>query len=97
MRNIPGFRTEAVACTVLSIVLTPLAAFAQDTTFSVIVYGKNIGHLIAETKGDVTRVDFDYKSNGRGPTMKEVVRTCPKEAVRGQNRFLRRPCCTLPA
>jgi len=74
MRNVAGFLQEAMACTLLFIVLTPLAAPAQNTTFSLILSGKNVGHLIAQTKGDVTNVDFDYKSNGRGPTIKEVIR-----------------------
>jgi hypothetical protein len=44
----------------------------------VIYSGKNVGHLIAETKGDVTTIDYDYKTNGRGPTMPEVIRTGPE-------------------
>ena len=55
--------------------LVPSFAAAETTTFSVILVGKNVGHLIAETKGDLTTVDYDYKTNGRGPTMSEVIRT----------------------
>ena len=55
--------------------LVPSIAAAETTTFSVILVGKNVGHLIAETKGDLTTVDYDYKTNGRGPTMSEVIRT----------------------
>jgi len=62
---------------VLVSLLPPFAA-AQTTTFSVIYSGKNIGHLIAETKGDVTTVDYDYKNNGRGPTISELIRTGPE-------------------
>jgi len=43
-----------------------------------ILAGKNIGHLIAETKGDLTTVDYDYKNNGRGPTISELIRTDPE-------------------
>jgi hypothetical protein len=34
---------------------------------------KNIGHLIAETSGDKTTVDYNVKNNGRGPTIAESV------------------------
>ena len=75
MRNILGFLQQALACTLLLKILIPLPALAQGAAFSVIYSGKNIGHLIAETKGDLTSVDYDYKDNGRGPTIKEVIRT----------------------
>jgi hypothetical protein len=58
--------------------LIPSFAATGTTTFSVIYSGKNVGHLIAESKGDMTTVDYDYKSNGRGPTMSEVIRTGPE-------------------
>ena len=51
----------------------PTLASAETATFG----GKNVGHLIAETSGDSTTVDFDIKNNGRGPTMAEVIRTGP--------------------
>jgi len=52
----------------------PMLASAEVARFSVIFGGKNVGHLIAETKGDETRIDFDVKNNGRGPTMTESIR-----------------------
>jgi imidazolonepropionase-like amidohydrolase len=58
--------------------LVPSFAAGQTTNFSVIFAGKNVGHLIAETKGDLTTVDYDYKNNGRGPTISEVIRTGPE-------------------
>jgi imidazolonepropionase-like amidohydrolase len=58
--------------------LIPSFAAAGTTTFSVIYSGKNVGHLIAETKGDLTTIDYDYKTNGRCPTMSEVIRTGPE-------------------
>ena len=51
---------------------------AETTTFSVLYQGKNLGHLIAETKGDLTAIDYDYKNNGRGPTISETIRTGPE-------------------
>ena len=42
-----------------------------------ILGGRNVGRLIADTKGDVTSVDFDVKDNGRGPTITESIRMGP--------------------
>jgi hypothetical protein len=64
------------ACVLLVLLIASFAA-GQTATFSVIFSGRNVGHLIAETKGDATSVDYDYKDNGRGPTIKEVIRTGP--------------------
>ena len=50
-------------------------AHAATERFTVIFGQKNVGHLIADTNGDTTTIDFDYKNNGRGPTMKETLRT----------------------
>lgn len=49
-------------------------ALADAARFSVISGGKNIGSLIAETTGDQTRVTYDVKDNGRGPTISETMR-----------------------
>jgi hypothetical protein len=51
----------------------PLSALAQTATYSVMFGGKNIGHLIAQTHGDKTSIDFDVKDNGRGPTITETL------------------------
>ena len=59
----------------LLISAAPTLALAETTTFSVIFGGKNVGHLIADTKGDMTTVDFDFKNNGRGPTMAETIKS----------------------
>ena len=55
----------AVAALSLAI---PLAASAETASYTVVFGGKNVGHLIADTKGAVTTIDFDIKNNGRGPT-----------------------------
>ncbi len=49
-------------------------AGAEVARYSVVVGGKNVGHVIATTTGDQTRIDFDVKNNGRGPTMTESLR-----------------------
>lgn len=57
----------------LSASLLPAAALAREERFSVIFGQKTVGHLIADTNGAKTSIDYDYKNNGRGPTMKEVL------------------------
>ena len=49
-------------------------ASAEMQRYSVVLAGKNIGHLNADVQGDQVGIDFDYKNNGRGPTMKESIR-----------------------
>ena len=63
---------RALVATALLVVL-PSAALA-DESFSVIFGGKVLGHLTATTNDGETRVDFDYKNNGRGPTLAETIR-----------------------
>jgi imidazolonepropionase-like amidohydrolase len=57
----------------LSASLVPAAAQAETERFSVIFGSKVVGHLIADTNGGQTAIDFDFKNNGRGPTMKETL------------------------
>jgi hypothetical protein len=68
-------RILAVALT--AIVAISSVAVAETARFSVMFGGKNIGHLTAETNGDQTSIDYDYKNNGRGPTMTETIRLDP--------------------
>ncbi|RYH11937.1 MAG: amidohydrolase, partial [Alphaproteobacteria bacterium] len=52
-------------------------AFAGLERFSVIIGGKNVGHLNVDSSpsagGTRSIIDYDYKNNGRGPTMKETL------------------------
>ncbi|WP_281540379.1 amidohydrolase family protein [Maribacter aestuarii] len=50
-----------------------LEAYQGDETYSVIFGGTVVGHLKTLTVGDTIQVDYDYKNNGRGPTMKETI------------------------
>ncbi|THD58847.1 amidohydrolase family protein [Phenylobacterium sp.] len=47
----------------------------RTDSFTAVFGGKNVGHLIAKTTGDVTVIDFDIKNNGRGPTDAEVIKS----------------------
>jgi len=53
--------------------LLPYAAHAETETFSVIFGSKTVGHLNADTQGNRTSIDFDFKNNGRGPTIAEQI------------------------
>jgi hypothetical protein len=64
----------AISALALAAVLPTLAS-AETANFSVIFGGKNVGHLIADTQGDTTRIDYDFKNNGRGPTMAETIKS----------------------
>lgn len=52
---------------------TSLSAYQGNETFSVIFGNTVVGHLKTEIVGDTIAVDYDYKNNGRGPTMKETL------------------------
>ncbi|MEO7917517.1 MAG: hypothetical protein ABIR16_07715, partial [Dokdonella sp.] len=58
-----------VAASVL--VLQPAHA---DEKFSVIFGEKVVGHLTTTSGDGETRIIFDYKNNGRGPTMSEAIK-----------------------
>lgn len=62
--------SAAIAALALSLATN---AAAEMQRYSVIFGGKNVGHLNADVQGDRTAIDFDYKNNGRGPTMKETL------------------------
>jgi len=72
------FKNLVVALFVVA--ATPAALLADsspgvDTArFTVITGGKRVGSLTATPAGDETRIDYDVKDNGRGPTMAETIR-----------------------
>lgn len=64
MKHIAGF----VALFALS-----APALAASEQYWILFGGENVGRLIADTSGATTKVDFDFKNNGRGPTIAETV------------------------
>ncbi len=62
---------------ILTLAAAPALARAGVERFTAITGGKNVGHLIADTRGDQTTIDFDVKNNGRGPTIAETLRVSP--------------------
>jgi imidazolonepropionase-like amidohydrolase len=70
----------------------PSLALADTFSYSYIFGEKKVGHLTAETKGDLTTIDYDVKNNGRGPTIAESLTVdaagLPTEwTVRGTTTF----------
>lgn len=51
-----------------------LPALAAAERFSVISGGRTLGTLVAEVAGADVAIDFDFKDNGRGPTITEAIR-----------------------
>ena len=52
---------------------TTQPATAQDEKFEVYAGGVHIGHLDATRSGEAISIDYDYKNNGRGPTVSEAI------------------------
>ena len=66
-------RIGSFGCVLASCLI--LASVAQaDESFSVIFGQKVVGHLTSEANDGETRVVFDHKNNGRGPTLAETIR-----------------------
>ncbi len=45
----------------------------EKETYTVLIAGTKVGHLNVDRTGDTVAIDYDYKDNGRGPTIKETV------------------------
>jgi imidazolonepropionase-like amidohydrolase len=57
----------------LALMLGSGIAGAATERFTAITGDKNVGHLVADTKGNKVTIDFDIKNNGRGPTIAETL------------------------
>jgi imidazolonepropionase-like amidohydrolase len=55
------------------VLLAPAAALAQAERLTVILGGRAIGRLTATTEANTVVIDYDYKNNGRGPTLAEMI------------------------
>lgn len=64
----------AAALAAVSIPALPFSAHAAPVTYRVLTQSTDIGHYKVDREGDRITVDYDYKQNGRGPTIKEAVR-----------------------
>ncbi len=59
------------ALALLAVVLPGFAA--ENQHYRVLMAGEDIGHLRVEQTGERLSIDFDYKQNGRGPTIAEAI------------------------
>lgn len=56
---------------VLILISLPLAA--ETTTYRMLIGGVDTGHLVVDRQLDQVAIDFDFKQNGRGPTIAEEI------------------------
>ena len=56
---------------ILLLVAAPLAA--ETITYRVLFAGDDVGHMIVNEHDNQIAIDFDFKQNGRGPTMAEEI------------------------
>ncbi|NDV43942.1 amidohydrolase family protein [Flagellimonas sediminis] len=72
-------RFLVIAMTVLAIqsckkeTVSSLANYQGDESYTVIIGENKVGYLKTNTVGDTINVDYDFKNNGRGPTVKETI------------------------
>ena len=57
----------------LILVLISLPLAAETTTYRVLVGGSDVGHMVVSQGDNQLAIDFDFKQNGRGPTMVEEI------------------------
>lgn len=55
----------------IGLALAASSTLADDLNYRVLFGGTDVGHLIVEQREDAFAIDFDYKQNGRGPTIAE--------------------------
>ena len=56
---------------VAALVAAPVAAETQE--YRVLAGGTDVGHLNVDTQSDRVVIDYDFKNNGRGPTIAETI------------------------
>ncbi|WP_199555977.1 amidohydrolase family protein [Sandaracinobacteroides hominis] len=50
-----------------------IPAHAAEERYSILFSGRNTGSLVADDANGTTKIAYDYKNNGRGPTINETV------------------------
>src|SRR3546814_43828 len=54
-------------------ILSAAPAIAEVQEYRVLSGGNDVGHLKANVEAQRVAIDYDYKNNGRGPTIAEVI------------------------
>jgi imidazolonepropionase-like amidohydrolase len=76
-RRRPAIKTLLRSSVFATLTLLPCPATAATEHFVVIIGEKNVGHLKADLQDQRITIDFDFKNNGRGPTLVESITTDP--------------------
>ena len=71
MAQLPSARFAALLILLGTTTSSPLAA--ETLEYRVLVGGTDTGALVVEREGRRIEIDLDYKQNGRGPTITEVL------------------------
>ena len=66
------------ACTTKKSQSVSMTGLPAQELFSVMISGTKVGHLNVNRNDNSVEIDFDYKSNGRGPTVKESLLLNPE-------------------
>jgi imidazolonepropionase-like amidohydrolase len=56
-----------------TLVETPAVPETTTETYTVRLFGADLGEMVATTTGNAIKVDYEYRNNGRGPTMAETI------------------------
>lgn len=70
-------KTRFLLAAALAALVTPALAtpaLADTAEYRVLMQGRDIGHFKVDSQGEAVTVDYDFKQNGRGPTIKEVLK-----------------------
>jgi len=62
---------RALCLVIVVLMVSPVMASSLPEAYTVIAGGNLIGHLKVERAGERIAIDYDFKNNGRGPTMRE--------------------------
>ena len=71
--NLVGHPRAPVLWLLLLSILPAVPLSAESIDVRMIIAGKDTGGMIVERDGDHIEIDFDYKQNGRGPTIVEEI------------------------
>jgi hypothetical protein len=62
---------KLIVSLILILISLPLAA--ETTTYRVLIGGDDTGHMVVDQSANRIAIDFDFKQNGRGPTIAEEI------------------------
>jgi hypothetical protein len=69
----PTYTATKLKYLLIAASLVAAPAHGQVHQYRVLLEGREVGHLKADVTAERVAVDYDYKDNGRGPTIAEVI------------------------